>query len=257
MDNRDKLNLGLVSIIMPAYNSENFIRQSITSVQKQSYQDWELIIIDDCSVDTTVKQINSIKDQRIKLIELEKNSGAAIARNTGIKYAKGEFLAFLDSDDLWTKHKLERQLQFMRENNYDFTCTEYAHLNPQKEINSIVEVHDKLDYDGVLKYCPGNSTIMYNAKKLGKFYIPDIRKRNDFVMWLKVIKKAKYVYGLHEAHSIYRIGTNSLSSNKSKLIKYQWRVYREVEKLSLSKSLYLLVKKISDVVLKRNQQKTF
>lgn len=255
MNDTTELVSNLVSIIMPAYNSEEFITSSILSVQKQTYDNWELIIIDDCSTDSTTSVIESIDDSRIRVINLESNSGAATARNEGIKQARGEYLAFLDSDDLWVEKKLEKQIHFMKRNNYYFTCTEYAEMNDNKEVINVVGVKDKLDYNGVLKFCPGNSTIIYNAKKLGKFYAPIIRRRNDFALWLKVIKKANYVYGLHETYSIYRVRPHSLSSNKKKLIKYQWKVYRELEDLPLIKSLYLLLHKIINVLFKPNTLK--
>ncbi|WP_237585455.1 glycosyltransferase family 2 protein [Alkalibacterium sp. MB6] len=243
----------LVSIIMPAYNSESFIKESILSVQKQTYTNWELLIIDDCSTDRTVDTVHSFNDSRIKLIELEQNSGAAVARNAGIKQARGEFLAFLDSDDLWTEEKLEKQIEFMRENNYDFTCTEYAEMNEEGAIVNLIEVSDQLDYNGVLKYCPGNSTIIYNAKRLGKFYAPEIKRRNDFALWLKVIKKAGHVHGLHETYSIYRVRSQSLSSNKFKLISHQWNVLYNIEGLSWLKSAYILLHKIYTVITKHNK----
>ena len=228
-----------VSIIMPAYNAEKYISESIDSVKNQLFTNWELIIIDDYSKDKTVDVIRSFDDSRIKIIELEKNSGAAYARNRGIEAAQGEFIAFLDSDDLWTEEKLKQQILFMKSNDYAFTCTEYTEMNQNSKVIDIVKVQDKLDYEGVLKYCPGNSTIVYNAKKLGKFYAPLIKRRNDFALWLQVIKKAKYIYGLHESHTIYRVRDNSLSSNKIKLLKYQWKVLRDLEyKIgSFSKSL--------------------
>lgn len=245
----------LVSIIMPAYNSEAFIKESIQSVLNQTYKNWELIIVDDCSNDNTVNVVKSFKDERIRILILDQNSGAAAARNKGIEAAAGEFLAFLDSDDLWTKEKLEKQLTFMKDNNYHFTCTQYAEIDKNNTVNSIIKVNNRLDYDGVLKYCPGNSTVIYNAKALGKFYAPLIRRRNDFALWLQVIKEAKHLYGLHEPYSIYRVRKQSLSSDKKKLIKYQWKVFREIEKLTVSKSVYLLVNKIINVVFNLNHLK--
>lgn len=245
----------LVSIIMPAYNSEEFILESILSIQKQTYTRWELILVDDCSTDKTVDIVKSINDSRIKVINLNENSGAAVARNEGIKKARGEFIAFLDSDDLWTENKLENQISFMKQNNYNFSCTEYAEMNEDGEVNSIISVKDKLDYNGLLKYCPGNSTVMYNAKKIGKFYAPEIKRRNDFALWLKVIKKANYIYGLHEVNSIYRVRSESLSSKKLRLIKYQWEVLYKLENLSFFKSLYLLMHKIALVILKRRKNR--
>lgn len=243
-----------VSIIMPAYNSEQYISESIQSVLNQDYDNWELLIVDDQSTDNTVKVIESFNDHRIKVFQLAQNSGAAIARNTAISKAQGDFMAFLDSDDLWHPEKLSCQINFMLRNNYDFTSTEYGNINDDQELINITVNHDYLDYDGLLKYCPGNSTVIYNVKKLGKFYIPDIRKRNDFVMWLQVIKKAKVLYGLKETLTYYRVREDSLSINKTSLVKYQWKVYRDIEGLSLIKSLYLLIHKVFVVKFNLNRK---
>lgn len=242
----------LVSIVMPSFNSENVIEDSINSVLNQTYSNWELLIVDDCSSDNTVEVVRKIakKDKRIKLTVLDKNSGAGIARNQAIRQAKGKFLAFIDSDDLWMSNKLEKQIKFMNENNYYFTSTNFNEIEDGKIEERVTLSHPKLDYIGVLKYCPGNSTVMYNAEKLGKFYAPDIKKRNDFATWLQVIKKTKYLYGLNETLTTYRIRKGSLSKNKTNLVKYQWKVYREFENLSLIMSTYLLIHKTL-VILRR------
>lgn len=255
MKDNNELIDGLVSIIMPAYNSYNYVEHSIVSVQNQLYKEWELIIIDDHSTDQTTELVEGLNDSRIRLIKLEKNSGAAYARNVGIEIAKGEYLAFLDSDDLWTKEKLLNQIDFMKTNQHSFSCTEYAEMNEENYIVNVVKVKDSLDYNGVLKFCPGNSTVMYNAKKLGKHYAPIIKRRNDFALWLSVIKSAGAIHGLKETHSIYRVRQHSLSSNKSKLIKYQWKVYREIENLPIFKSIYLLLHKIFTVLVRPNTYK--
>ncbi|GAB2479883.1 glycosyltransferase family 2 protein [Alkalibacterium psychrotolerans] len=242
----------LVSIVMPTYNAEKYIMQTIDSIIEQSHENWELIIVDDCSDDNSVSIINGYDDDRIHLVKLLSNQGAAVARNTALKEVTGDYIAFLDSDDLWDKEKLTKQLNFMKKNNYLFTSTDYAEINESgEETGAVIRSHAQLDYEGVLKYCPGNSTVMYNAKELGVFFIPDIKRRNDFVMWLQVIKKAKYVYGLPEALTYYRVRKGSLSKNKKKLIKYQWKVYREIEKLPLLKSVFLLIHKIYSVLKKK------
>ena len=138
----------------------------------------------------------------------------------------------------------------MKSNDYSFTCTEYIAINENYEEINAIKVQDRLDYKGVLKYCPGNSTIIYNAKKLGKFYAPIIRRRNDFAMWLQVIKKAEFIYGLHEPHTYYKVRENSLSSNKVKLVKYQWKVLRKIEGLSFLYSSYLIAHKVLQVLRK-------
>lgn len=238
----------LVSIIMPAYNAATFIQETIQSVINQTYQNWELLIVDDASTDNTIDKIRSLEDHRIKLIPLAKNSGAAIARNTAIAQAKGEYLAFLDSDDLWVPDKLERQLTFMNEHGYLFTCTEHGVLEENGEISEIKTVKPQASYMDILKNNAGNSTIMYNCQVLGKYYSPDIKRRNDITMWLQVIKETPYLYGMQEPLTIYRKRGDSLSANKLTLIRYQWKLYREIEQLSVFTSLKLLILKVIDVL---------
>lgn len=234
----------LVSIIMPAYNCGDFIGIALDSVINQSYKNWEVIVVDDCSTDNTADVVQEYikNDNRIKYHKLEKNSGAAVARNKAVDLASGKYMAFLDSDDVWFPEKLTKQIGFMEENDYGFTCTSYTKIDEQGEyLNRTIVAQPKRDYDGVLKTCPGNSTVIYNAEKLGKFKIPDIKKRNDYVMWLQVIKRAKYLYGVEEPLGSHRIRTEGISSNKKSLVGYHWKVYREIENLSLLKSSYLIV----------------
>ena len=243
----------LVSVIMPAYNCEEFIADSIQSIQNQTYENWELLIADDCSTDHTREKVKEFekKDSRVRLIQLEKNEGAAVARNAAIKIAQGDYLAFLDSDDLWKKEKLELQLAFMEKNHYLFTCTSFEKINEEEsKKKEIVTPKVKADYHDVLKNNPGNSTIIYNCKKTGKIYSPNIRKRNDYAMWLQLIKKTTYVYGLQEPLTQYRVREGSLSHNKRDLVKYQWKVYREIEHLNIGYSLYLLTHKVLSVLMK-------
>lgn len=233
----------IVSIIMPAYNCGEYIGITIDSVRAQTYKNWEIIIIDDCSKDNTEEVVKDYmsKDSRIKYHKLEKNSGAAVARNKAIDFAVGKYMAFLDSDDVWFPEKLTKQINFMKQYGYNFTCTSYTKIDEKGNyLNRTIKAQSKSDYDGVLKTCPGNSTVIYNAQNLGKFKIPNIKKRNDYVMWLQIIKKEKYLYGLEEPLSSHRIRTDAISSNKSSLIGYHWRVYREIEQLSFVKSSYLI-----------------
>ena len=243
----------LVSIIMPAFNCGEFIGAAIDSVMQQTYQNWELIVVDDCSTDNTAEIVNAymLKEPRIRYHKIEKNSGAAAARNEAVDYAKGKYLAFLDSDDVWFPAKLSRQINFMKENGYNFTCTSYTKIDEEgNDLNRIIKTQKNSNYDGILKTCPGNSTVIYDAENLGIFKIPNIKKRNDYVMWLQVIKKAKYLYGLEEPLGSHRVRKNSISSKKYSLVSYHWKVYREIENLSVFKSCYLILYLIIATVFK-------
>lgn len=241
MENRKE---ELVSVIMPAYNCGDFIGIALDSVINQSYKNWEVIVVDDCSTDNTADVVQEYikKDNRIKYHKLDKNSGAAVARNKAVDLATGKYIAFLDSDDVWFPEKLTKQIGFMEDNGYGFTCTSYTKINEKGEyLNRTIVASPKRNYDGILKTCPGNSTVIYDAEKLGKFKIPDIKKRNDYVMWLQVIKKEKYLYGIAEPLGSHRVRKEGISSNKKSLVGYHWKVYREIENLSLLKSIYLVV----------------
>lgn len=232
----------LISIITPTYNCGKFIAETIESVLKQSYHNWEMIIVDDCSTDDTKDIVNKYakKDERIKYYLLESNSGAAVARTKAMELAVGKYMAFLDSDDIWVEDKLERQVFFMKNNNYNFTCTAYEQIDEKgSSLNKVIKTKTKTNYNGVLLSCPvGNSTVMYNVQKLGKFVVPNIRKRNDDALWLQILKKEKYIYGMQDVLMKYRIRNNSISSNKITLIKYHWKLYREIEKLSVVRSIF-------------------
>ena len=231
----------LISIIMPTYNCGKFIGGTIESIINQTYPNWELIVVDDCSKDDTEKVMRKyLKDKRINYIKLEKNSGAAVARTESMKRAKGNYMAFLDSDDLWYPEKLEKQLKFMQDNDYSFSCTAYEQIDEKNnKLNKTVYPKMKANYNRILLDCPvGNSTVMYNVDKLGKFEVPNIRKRNDDALWLQIIKKVQYIYGMNDVLMQYRIRANSISSNKLSLIKYHWQLYREIEHLSIARSAF-------------------
>lgn len=232
----------LISIITPTYNCGKFIGETIESVINQTYENWEMIIVDDCSKDNTKDIVNKYaqNDDRIKYHILETNSGAAIARTRAMELARGDYMAFLDSDDLWVEDKLEKQLKFMKENNFNFVCTEYEQIDEQSNpLGKIIKVRDKANYNRVLLDCPvGNSTVMYNVKAMGKFKVPNIRKRNDDALWLQMLKKEEYIHGMKETLMKYRIRENSISSNKLDLVKYHWYLYREIENLSVIRSVF-------------------
>lgn len=233
---------GLVSVITPTYNCADFIGETIESVQSQIYQNWEMIIVDDCSTDNTKEVVDKYisKDSRIKYFCLKNNSGAAVARTKAMELASGEYMAFLDSDDIWPEDKLKKQLYFMKEHDVAFTCTAYEQIDENgKPLNKVINTVPKADYNRVLLDCPvGNSTVMYNVEKMGKFEVPNIRKRNDDALWLQMLKREKYVYGLNIVLMKYRIRHNSISSNKFKVIKYHWILYRNIEHLSVARSLF-------------------
>lgn len=231
-----------VTVVMPSYNCAGYISDSINSVLNQTYSNWELIIVDDLSTDSSLDVIKKYEalDSRIKLIEMSQNSGAALCRNRAVQEGVGDFIAFLDSDDIWMKDKLERQIKFMLENDYGITCTAYKQLNDQgSDMNKIFYPKKKVDYEGVLLSCPvGNSTVIYNCKKIGKILTPNIRKRNDDALWLKMLKKEPYIYGIDDILMCYRVRPGSISHNKLGLVKYHWILYRDIEKLSVRKSIF-------------------
>lgn len=232
----------LVSIIVPVYNAEKFIKDTIQTVKNQTYQNWELILVDDFSTDNSVDIINKNIEERIKLVKLEKNSGAAICRNKGVEKAKGRYIAFLDSDDLWRKEKLEKQLEFMREKKCSFSFSGYEFANSEGKPNGkIVNVPSKINYKQALKNTTiWTSTVMFDISMLSKEVIemPNIRRGQDTATWWKILKTGVEAYGLNENLSIYRRSNGTLSSNKLQALKRTWNLYRNVEKLNIFSSLY-------------------
>lgn len=235
-----------VSIITPTFNSENFIEQTITSVINQSFEDWELIIIDDASSDGTINIVDDFieKNHNIKLLRNDVNKGAAVTRNKGVEASTGDFIAFLDADDLWKPDKLEIQIKFMLENNIDVCFCSYDLMNEKGDyLNKTVMALPELSYKKFLK-CNyiGNLTGIYNAKNVGKVYAPDLRKRQDWLMWLEAVKRSKKpALGMKESLAIYRVRENSISANKLNLVKYNYWVYRKGLGFSIVKSIYRMV----------------
>lgn len=218
---------GLVSIIMPSWNTARFIRESIDSVRNQTYTNWELLIVDDCSTDNTDEIVASYSDERICYFKNEKNSGAALTRNRAMREARGEWIAFLDSDDLWTPEKLERQLQFMKENNYIFSYHEYVKIDEEsKPLNIYVSGPEVVTKHKMYNYgYPGCLTFMYSAKAMGLIQIKDIKKNNDYAILLKLCKKAD-CYLLKENLAEYRIRKKSISHDKlSKKLKSHYDLF--------------------------------
>lgn len=237
-------NLGLISIITPVFNAERYLSDSLKSVQAQTYSNWEHILVDDSSSDQSAEIIKgyAMADSRVKYHRLSKNSGAGIARNKGIALAQGNYIAFLDSDDQWYPNKLEIQLHFMRDNDYHFTFTDYDIVDINgKKLPKCIKAKPIVTYKTALYKNPiGCLTAMYSVDFFGKQYMPDIRKRQDYALWLKLLKKSDG-YGLNKCLASYRTGNKSISANKLDLLKYEWKIYREEEGLSLfASSFYLL-----------------
>lgn len=246
-----------VSIITPSYNSEAFIAETIKSVQNQTYNNWEMIIVDDCSTDSTCKIVESFaeQDDRIKLIRQENNSGAGAARTKAMRNSVGRFIAYLDADDIWYPEKLEKQVAFMNDHNYGFSCTSYEVINNDGEkLNKQVHMLKKVDYVGFLTNNLLQTVgIMVDTKIVDKecLVMPDIRRRQDAATWLQILKAGHYCYGLDEVLAQYRRTANSLSSNKFKAVKGVWKLYREIEHLSLPFSCYCFIRYAFLAVWKR------
>ena len=223
----------LVSVIMPSYNTAELISQTIRSVFDQTYTNWELIIVDDCSPDNTDEIVKPfLEDSRVIYIKNEKNSGAAVSRNRALREAKGKWIAFLDSDDLWEKTKLEKQIAFMKENGYHFSYTNYAEIDMEGNPNGVTVTGPKrITKTGMFSYCwPGCLTVMYDSEAVGLIQIADIKKNNDYAMWLKACRKAN-CYLLNENLAFYRRGrAGSISTHSIKrLIGWHYKLFREAE----------------------------
>lgn len=240
----NKANAPLVSIVVPVYNSEKFIAETIKSVQDQTYANWELLLVNDVSTDKSVEIIKELqkKDKRIKLFNNRVNSGAGPSRNRGIKEAKGQYLAFLDADDLWLKTKLAKQVKFMQKNDCAFSFTGYEFADASGKPNGKkVRVPKTINYKQALKNTIiFTSTVMFDISKLKKSQIqmPDVRRGQDTACWWSVLKLIPSAYGLNEDLSYYRRTPETLSANKYKALKRTWYLYRNVEQINFTKSFY-------------------
>lgn len=230
----------LISVIMPAYNTANFIAEAIDSVIQQTWSHWELIIIDDASTDATVEVINSYTalDARVNLIKNKRNKGPGVSRNLGIEKAKGTFIAFLDSDDQWLPYKLETQVEFMHQYNLDMSFSSYYLLKENEEQPyAIVQAPEVLTYSKLLRSnYVGNLTGMYDVTKTGKVFAPSIRKRQDWALWLTILKNKGETRSISRPLAVYRVRKESLSQNKTALIAYNYRIYRDFLNFGLLKS---------------------
>ncbi len=240
-------NQALVSIITPLYNAEAYITNTIQSIQNQTYTHWEHIIVNDCSTDTSLHIVEELakKDIRIKVVTLSRNSGAAQSRNKATELATGEYIAFLDADDLWHPEKLEKQLSFMQENNAAVSYTNYVHINEAGEpLGKRVKALPRLTYQKQhSNNYIGNLTGIYKASEIGRIIAPNIRKRQDWAVWLEAIKKGnRPALGLQEDLAYYRIREDSISSNKLNLVKYNFKFYKEYLGYTWIKSVFYLLR---------------
>ena len=251
---------GLVSIIMPSYNTARFIEESIKSVLAQTYTNWELIIVDDASTDNTDEIVNRVilsgakdPDPRIHYLKNAQNSGAAVSRNRALAQAKGKWVAFLDSDDLWVPEKLEKQLKFMAENGYAFSYTRYEEIDESgKPTGTLVGGPRRITKTGMFNYCwPGCLTVMYDREIVGEIQIADIRKNNDYAIWLKACRKAD-CFLLPETLASYRKRGGSISNHSYvALIKWHYKLYREAEGLNPISSLWITGRNLAFGVWKK------
>lgn len=251
----------LVSIIMPSWNTEKYIAETIQSVINQTYVNWELLIVDDCSTDRTDEIVEKFKDKRIKYYHNGKNSGAAITRNKAMREAKGEWIAFLDSDDLWMPEKLEKQISFMKNNGYVFSYTEYEKIDEESNpLNiyvtgpEVVNKQKMYNYDYI-----GQLTMMYSAKYFGLIQIKDIKKNNDYAIRLKLFKKNDVCcYLLKENLAKYRVRKQSISHDKlSKKLKSHYDLFHMCdEKSSIVALWYACCNMFFGILKKKNHEKS-
>lgn len=234
----------LVSIIVPVYNSEDYLAETLDSVRRQTYCNWELLLVDDCSTDSSAEIIQSYMeiDDRIHYICLATNSGAAVARNTGLAAANGRYIAYLDADDLWYPRKLERQLAFLQENNICFSCCAYDKIEQDgSPLHKTVYMPRTMNYHQLLK----NTIIQTVGVIVDTKYVdpallemPNVRRGQDFATWLQILRSGTLFHGQHEVLASYRRVATSLSANKFRAMKRTWHVYRNVEHLSLPYAMW-------------------
>ena len=253
MEKEKEIEKEKVSIIVPMYNAEKFIGKTIESVLAQTYQNWEMLIMNDVSTDNSLAIVSMYakKDERIKIVNTEKNVGVVKGRNFLIDLASGKYIAFLDADDYWHNEKLEKQIKFMKEKNASISCTEYTRVKENEEKINDVIIKEEISYNDMLKnnYL-GCLTVIYDAKKIGKRYFKELEKNEDYVLWLEIVKDVNTIYGLKENLAYYRVLDNSRSSNKAKTAKVRWEIYRKVEKLPFLKSIYYFLHYAIRAVLK-------
>lgn len=233
----------LVSIITPCYNSSQYIEETYYSILRQSYTNWEWIIVDDCSTDNSVEIIKAFNNPKIKLITNPINKGASNSRNRGLDLAQGDFITFIDSDDLWEKEFLKTTINYLELNNEILVYTSYKRVdeNLNKILDDFIAI-DKVNYNRLLYNCPiPMLTSVYDCRNIGKIYFPDVDLREDHAMWLALLRKIKYARALKEPLGVYRIRDNSVSRNKLKIAKKQFQLYRNYLKMNIITALYYTI----------------
>ncbi|MDA7805098.1 glycosyltransferase family 2 protein [Schleiferiaceae bacterium] len=245
-----------VSVIIPSYNSSSTLKRAIESVLNQSHKNIEILLTDDNSSDDTGKIINDYerKYHNIKGYYLKENKGAGYSRNIATRHASGDFIAFLDSDDYWYPYKLEKQIEFMTYRKIHFTYSSYDVVDELGIMKNNVEARSVIDYRDILRnnYI-GCLTVIYDVRHFGKLYMPQIRKRQDWCLWIDIIKREGPIYGIKDSLAAYSIQKQSLSSNKINLLKYNWLVYRKHLGLGYLRSYYLLSRYIMFYVYKKSK----
>ncbi len=230
-----------VSIITPTHNAAAFIQETVDAILAQTHKNWELLITDDASADNTCQIVEQYmkSDSRIKLFRLKENLGPAGARNNSVKHASGRFIAFCDSDDYWTPDKLTKQLDLMLKNGYAFTYSPYHIISESGQHIETLIPRKKVSYRALLNTCDiGCLTAIYDTSVTGKVYMMPLWNKEDYALWLELLKKVGYAYSCDEPLGYYRLRQSSISSNKIRTIKYLWQVYYNIEKLSFPRSLY-------------------
>lgn len=240
-----------VSIIIPLYNEEKYIKECVRSVVNQTYKNIEIIVIDDKSTDNSLNELKSIKDKRIKIIELKENKGVSNARNIGIKEATGDYICFLDSDDYWVKDKIEKQVNFIKDK--EFIYSDYMYINKNGKTIKRVKVPLKLTYKEALKNtCIFTGTVMFNMKKINKddLFMPNLQIGEDTYAWWNVLKKGITAYGMNDVLSYYRIKGKSLSSNKFKAVICAFKLYN-LQELRFYEKIYYFLNYLINAIKRR------
>jgi glycosyltransferase involved in cell wall biosynthesis len=251
----------LVSIIIPAFNSSQFIAEAIQSVQAQSHPNWEILLVDDCSTDDTVAIISQfiVTDKRIHLLKLAVNSGTGVARKLGMENAKGNYIAFLDADDIWKPNKLEKQLEWMHTHQLPFTFSFYDCIDEEgKSLFKLVQAPKILKYNQLF-FCNyiGNLTAIYDVSFFGKIPISPIRKRQDWMLWLTILQQIKTAKPVPESLAYYRIRSNSISTAKINLLRYNYAVYKQYHGYNtIVSALCMLVFLWNQILIKPGYSKT-